>query len=208
MFAVDVADFNHRSRRAFLRCGSCRKGLPSPPGAPTAFVHDLVCRPALLGAPLVRGGSGQGPIWAGDPRYGAAFVVYRRAPRLQVLVLHRAGARTDGDWAWTPRGPAYPRNPSSTAPAGAPRRGWPRPKGSSGDSARRRGLGGLRVEVAPETSSSSTRSTTASSGCTRRRRSHAAPPASTAAASPPPSAPSSEWRGRTSLCVHQTRMGI
>lgn len=49
VFAVDVADFNHRSRRAFLRCGYAPwRRLPSPAGAPTAFVHDLVCRPALF----------------------------------------------------------------------------------------------------------------------------------------------------------------
>ena len=43
-----------------------------------------------------------------DPERGVAVVVWRRAPRLEVLLLHRArfGAGYDGDWAWTSPGGA------------------------------------------------------------------------------------------------------
>lgn len=54
---------------------------------------------------------GKDRIRAGETPYGAA-VVYRRAPGLEVLVLHRAGAASDGDWAWTPPGGArFPAEP-------------------------------------------------------------------------------------------------
>ena len=46
VFGVDISDFNERSRRAFLRCGYVPwRRVPSPPGAKTCFVHDLICRP-------------------------------------------------------------------------------------------------------------------------------------------------------------------
>ncbi len=81
---------------------------PSVTGrAPTAFVHDLVCRPALFrGTASVEAHPGKDRIRASDPPYGAAVVVYRRAPAIEVLVLHRTGTASEGDWAWTPPGGA------------------------------------------------------------------------------------------------------
>jgi len=114
VFAVDVADFNHRSRRAFLRCGFVPwRRVPSPPGAKTALVHDLVCRPALFrGTVSAEAHPGKDRIRAGEAPFGAAVVVYRRAPAIEVLVLHRTGAATKGDWAWTPPGGArFPAEP-------------------------------------------------------------------------------------------------
>jgi RimJ/RimL family protein N-acetyltransferase len=49
VFGVDISDFNDRSRRAFLRCGYVPwRRVPSPPGAKTRFVHDLICRPEVF----------------------------------------------------------------------------------------------------------------------------------------------------------------
>lgn len=62
--------------------------------------------------------SGSGPevTWDGEPvtrkpPYGAAVVVFRRRPRFEILMLHRAhhGPDYDGDWAWTP--PSGARKP-------------------------------------------------------------------------------------------------
>lgn len=42
------------------------------------------------------------------------MVVYRRAPEVEVLVLHRSagGAALEGDWAWTPpAGTRFPAEP-------------------------------------------------------------------------------------------------
>lgn len=49
---------------------------------------------------------------------GVAVVVWRRAPPLEVLLLHRAqfGSDFDGDWAWTtPGGAVEPEEPPEVA---------------------------------------------------------------------------------------------
>ncbi len=116
VFGCDIADFNERSRRAFLRCGYVPwRRVLSPPGEATAFVHDLVCRPELFyGTASAQEHPGDDRIMAGDPPFGATVLVYRRAPELQVLLLHRAanGPDYEGDWAWTPpAGARFPAEP-------------------------------------------------------------------------------------------------
>src|SRR5207248_4051129 len=68
-----------------------------------------------------------GPVFRNDPRNvadtggvtdtssGVAIVVWRRNPRLEVLLLHRSmfGQSFAGDWAWTTPGGA--REPGETA---------------------------------------------------------------------------------------------
>lgn len=116
VFAVDISDFNSRSRRAFLRCGFVPwRRVPSPPGAKAKFVYDLVCRPSLFrGTVATVEHPGEDHIRAGEVSYGATVVVYRRAPEVEVLVLHRSagGAAFEGDWAWTPpAGTRFPAEP-------------------------------------------------------------------------------------------------
>lgn len=116
VFACDIADFNDRSRRAFLRCGyvAWRRVL-SRRGDASTFVYDLICRPELFyETALLQEHPGDDRIMAGDPPFGATVVVYRRTPDLEVLVLHRAGNGPDydGDWAWTPpAGARFPAEP-------------------------------------------------------------------------------------------------
>lgn len=81
----------------------------------SAYVHDLVCRPGLFyGTAPVQKHPGSDRIRAADAPFGAAIVVYRRTPDLEVLLLHRAAERPDheGDWAWTPpAGARFPAEP-------------------------------------------------------------------------------------------------
>lgn len=116
VFGCDIADFNDRSRRTFLRCGYVPwRRVLSAPGAATSFVHDLVCRPAMFfGTAAVKEHPGDDRIMAGEPPSGATIVVYRRVPDLELLILHRAGVALDedGDWAWTPpAGARFPAEP-------------------------------------------------------------------------------------------------
>ena len=116
VFGVDIADFNERSRRAFLRCGYVPwRRVRQPRGSKSAYVHDLVCRPSLFhGTAPVQEHPGQDRIRAGDRPFGAAVIVYRRTPQLEVLLLHRAaeGPDYEGDWAWTPpAGARFPAEP-------------------------------------------------------------------------------------------------
>lgn len=116
VFAVDIADFNQRSRRAFLRCGYVPwRRVAQPPGSKSAYVHDLVCRPSLFyGTAPLQEHPGSDRIRAADAPFGAAIVVYRRTPELEVLLLHRAAGGPDheGDWAWTPpAGARFPAEP-------------------------------------------------------------------------------------------------
>ncbi len=113
---VDIAAFNERSRRAFLRCGYVPwRRVVQAPGAKSAYVHDLVCRPGLFyGTAPVQGHPGSDRIRAADAPFGAAIVVYRRTPDLEVLLLHRAaeGPDHEGGWAWTPpAGARFPAEP-------------------------------------------------------------------------------------------------
>jgi 8-oxo-dGTP pyrophosphatase MutT (NUDIX family) len=51
---------------------------------------------------------------AGDEPFGVMVLVYRQAPELEILVLHRAAVGPDfeGDWAWTaPAGARFPAEP-------------------------------------------------------------------------------------------------
>jgi 8-oxo-dGTP diphosphatase len=54
-----------------------------------------------------------------DTSSGVAIVVWRRSPRLEVLLLHRSlfGERFSGEWAWTTPGGARARDepPAATA---------------------------------------------------------------------------------------------
>lgn len=51
-------------------------------------------------------------VRAADEPHGAMVVVYRRAPALEVLLLHRAGLGEAEDWAWTPpAGARFPAEP-------------------------------------------------------------------------------------------------
>ena len=116
VFGVDIADYNDRSHRAFLRCGYVpwrRVQTAERPG--TSFVYDLICRPDhFYGRAPVADHAGVDKIRAGDPPSGATIVVYHRLPRLEVLLLHRSalGAAYDGDWAWTPpAGARFPAEP-------------------------------------------------------------------------------------------------
>jgi RimJ/RimL family protein N-acetyltransferase/8-oxo-dGTP pyrophosphatase MutT (NUDIX family) len=116
VFAVGIGNFNERSRRAFLRCGYVPwRRVPQPERGEGAFGHDLICRPALFsGTAPVQPHPGSDGIRAGDRPYGAAVVVYRRVPEVEVLVLHRAGLGPghEGDWAWTPpAGTRFPAEP-------------------------------------------------------------------------------------------------
>lgn len=116
VFACDIADYNARSRRAFLRCGYVPwRRVLSPPGDATTFVYDLVCRPELFyNTAALQEHPGDDRIMAGEPPFGATVVVYRRTPDVEILVLHRAGAGPDydGDWAWTPpAGARFPAEP-------------------------------------------------------------------------------------------------
>jgi RimJ/RimL family protein N-acetyltransferase/8-oxo-dGTP pyrophosphatase MutT (NUDIX family) len=108
VFAVDVADFNERSRRAFLRSGFVPwRRVSQPHRGPGAWGYDLVCRPSYFyGTAPVEQKPGADRVRAGDPPHGAAIVVYRQAPDLQLLVLHHSdqGPEDKGDWAWTPPG--------------------------------------------------------------------------------------------------------
>jgi len=57
-----------------------------------------------------------GATWDGraispDPPFGATVVVFRRAPDLQFLILHRSHVQ-GLDWAWTP--PSGARQPGET----------------------------------------------------------------------------------------------
>lgn len=116
VFGLDIADFNERSRRAFLHCRYVPwRRVTSPPGAKTSFVYDLVCRPGFFyGTEVVKDHPGADRVRAGDRPYGATIVVYRRVPEIEVLVLHRTsgGAAHEGDWAWTPpAGARFPAEP-------------------------------------------------------------------------------------------------
>jgi 8-oxo-dGTP pyrophosphatase MutT (NUDIX family) len=54
-----------------------------------------------------------------DTTSGVAIIVWRRSPRLEVLLLHRSlfGEAFDGDWAWTTPGGAREvgESPAATA---------------------------------------------------------------------------------------------
>ena len=116
VFGVDIGDFNERSRRAFLRCGYVPwRRVPQPSASKSHYVHDLICRPSLFyGTALVQDHPGRDRIRAADSPFGAAVIVSRRNPELEVLVLHRAaeGVHYEGDWAWTPpAGARFPAEP-------------------------------------------------------------------------------------------------
>jgi RimJ/RimL family protein N-acetyltransferase/8-oxo-dGTP pyrophosphatase MutT (NUDIX family) len=120
VFACDVASDNPRSRRAFLanRYVPWRRWA-EPVGGPLAYRQDLVCRRAHFeGSAVVTSHPGPDTVRAGDDPAGSTVVVYRRAPSLELLVLHRAarGPRYDGDWAWTPpAGARFPAEPPEEA---------------------------------------------------------------------------------------------
>lgn len=116
VFGLDIGDYNDRSRRAFLRARYVPwRRVKTPGAAKTRFVHDLICRPEhFYGRAPAVAHPGPDRIRAGDDPHGATVVVFRRAPDLQVLLLHRAAVEPDfdGDWAWTPpAGARFPAEP-------------------------------------------------------------------------------------------------
>lgn len=116
VFGVGIGDYNGRSRQAFLRAGFVPwRRVKTPGAAKTRFVHDLICRPDhFYGRAPVVAHPGADAIRAGDEPHGATIVVFRRAPALEILLLHRAAAPLDfdGDWAWTPpAGARFPAEP-------------------------------------------------------------------------------------------------
>jgi len=117
VFACDVASDNPRSRRAFAanRYVAWRRH-----GVRAGFHReDLVCRrPYFEDRVPVAVHPGPDAVRAGDDPAGVTIVVYRRAPALELLLLHRAavGVGHEGDWAWTPpAGARFPAEPPEEA---------------------------------------------------------------------------------------------
>jgi RimJ/RimL family protein N-acetyltransferase/8-oxo-dGTP pyrophosphatase MutT (NUDIX family) len=117
VFACDIASDNPRSRRAFAanRYVAWRRS-----GVGAGFHRfDLVCRrPYFEDRVPVAVHPGPDAVRAGDDPAGTIVVVYRRAPTLELLLLHRAavGVEHEGDWAWTPpAGARFPAEPPEEA---------------------------------------------------------------------------------------------